>query len=197
MLQWLDEGALRLVAGLRWGPLTALMTLLSAWWVKGVVIAAVGGIADLRRLPRAVPVSAVLATLALLAASLSADLLKEVVGRARPPLADPGRTALVGLPGDGSMPSGHAATAAAAATVVALLHPRLRPPLAALVAAIGLSRVYLGVHYPSDVLVGLALGVAVGWAVVALARRAVRARREDGARMEGRLEIRLPRTAEE
>jgi undecaprenyl-diphosphatase len=95
------------------------------------------------------------------------------------------------------MPSGHAATAAAAATVVALLHPRLRLPLAALVAAIGLSRVYLGVHYPSDVLAGLALGIVVGWAVVALTRRAVRARREDGPRMEGRPEIRLPRAAEE
>jgi undecaprenyl-diphosphatase len=82
------------------------------------------------------------------------------------------------------MPSGHAATAAAAAGVVALLHPRRRLPLAPLVAAIALSRVYLGVHYPSDVLAGAALGLAIAWAVVALARRAVRRRREDGAVIE-------------
>jgi hypothetical protein len=92
------------------------------------------------------------------------------------------------------MPSGRACRAAAdgrrpVAPAPALAVGRAR-------AAIGLAGLP-GVHYPSDVLVGLALGVAVGWAVVALARRAVRARREDGARMEGRLEIRLPRAAEE
>ena len=197
MLQWLDEGALRLVADLRWGPLTALMTLLSAWWVKGVVIAAVGGIADLRRRPRAVPGSAVLATLALLLASLSADLLKEVVGRARPPLADPGLTALVGLPGDGSMPSGHAATAAAAAAsspcctrACACRWPRWSRRSASRGSTWG------STTHPTCSR-AWRWGSALGWAVVALARRAVRARREDGARMEGRPEIRRPRAAEE
>jgi undecaprenyl-diphosphatase len=80
----------------------------------------------------------------------------------RPALAEPGVTALVPIPGDASMPSGHAATAAAAAGVVALLYPRLRLPLVARVAAIGLSRVHRGVHYPSDVLAGLALGARRG-----------------------------------
>jgi undecaprenyl-diphosphatase len=180
----LDEAVMRLILDLRWGPLTAVMALLSAWWVKGVLIAAAGAVADWRRRPRGVPWSALLATAALIVASLAAGALKDVAGRVRPALAEPGVTALVGLPGDASMPSGHAATAAAAAGVVALLHPRLRLPLAALVAAIALSRVYLGVHYPSDVLAGAALGLAIAWAVVALARRAVRRRREDGAVIE-------------
>jgi membrane-associated phospholipid phosphatase len=180
----LDEALLRMVIDLRWGPLTALMTLLSAWWVKGIVIAAIGALADWRRRPRSVPWSALLATAALLIASAASGLLKDVFDRVRPALAEPGVTALVSLPGDASMPSGHAATAAAAAGVVALLHPRLRAPLAALVAAIALSRVYLGVHYPSDVIVGAALGLAIAWIVVALARRVVRRRREDGAVIE-------------
>jgi undecaprenyl-diphosphatase len=180
----LDEALLRMVIDLRWGPLTALMTLLSAWWVKGIVIAAIGALADWRRRPRSVPWSALLATAALLIASAASGLLKDVFDRVRPALAEPGVTALVSLPGDASMPSGHAATAAAAAGVVALLHPRLRAPLAALVAAIALSRVYLGVHYPSDVIVGAALGLAIAWLVVALARRVVRRRREDGAVIE-------------
>ena len=132
------------------------------------------------------PWTAALATVALLAASLSSALLKDAFDRVRPALAEPGVTALVPIPADASMPSGHAATAAAAAGVVALLHPRLRLPLLALVAAIGLSRVYLGVHYPSDVLAGLALGAGVAWLVVAAARRAVRARRQDGAVIRGR-----------
>ena len=173
----LDEALLRLVLDLRWGPLTALMALLSAWWVKGVVIAAAGAVADWRRRPRSVPWSALLATAALLLASLASGLLKDAFDRARPALAEP----LVSLPGDASLPSGHAATAAAAAGVVALLHPRLRLPLAGLVVAIARSRVYLGVHYPSDVLAGAGLGLAIAWLVVALARRVVRARREDGA----------------
>ena len=180
----LDEALLRMVIDLRGGPLTALMTLLSAWWVKGIVIAAIGALADWRRRPRSVPWSALLATAALLIASAASGLLKDVFDRVRPALAEPGVTALVSLPGDASMPSGHAATAAAAAGVVALLHPRLRAPLAALVAAIALSRVYLGVHYPSDVIVGAVLGLAIAWIVVALARRVVRRRREDGAVIE-------------
>ncbi|HSJ72699.1 MAG TPA: phosphatase PAP2 family protein [Miltoncostaeaceae bacterium] len=180
----LDEAVLRLLVDLRWGPLTALMALLSAWWVKGVVIAAAGAAADWRRRPRSVPWSALMATAALLVASLASGLLKDAFGRARPALAEPGVTALVSLPGDASMPSGHAAAAAAAAGVVALLHPRLRLPLAGLVGAIALSRVYLGVHYPLDVLAGAALGLAVAWAVVALPRRAVRRRREDGTVIE-------------
>jgi undecaprenyl-diphosphatase len=181
LLRSADEAVPGLLADLRWGALTAVMALLSAWWVKGVAIAAVGGLADLRRRPRAVPWTAALATVALLAASLTSALLKDALDRVRPALAEPAVTALVPIPGDASMPSGHAATAAAAAGVVALLHPRLRLPLLALVAAIGLSRVYLGVHYPSDVLAGLALGAGVAWLTVAAARRAVRARRQDGA----------------
>jgi undecaprenyl-diphosphatase len=176
-----DQWALRLVTDMRAGVLTAVMALLSAWWVKGVVIAAIGGVADLRRRPRAVPWTAVLATVALLAASLLSGLLKDAFDRVRPALAEPGVTAIGALPPDASLPSGHAATAAAAAAVVALLHPRLRIPMIALVAAIGLSRVYLGVHYPSDVLAGAVLGAAVAAVVVVAARRAVRPAREDRA----------------
>lgn len=168
----LDEAVLRAVIDLRWGALTAVMTVASAWWVKGVAIAALGGIADLRRRPRAIPWTPLLATSALVVASLASGVLKDALDRARPAVAEPGISALVPIPADASLPSGHAATAAAAAGVVALLHPRLRLPLAALVALIGLSRVYLGVHYPSDVLAGLALGLAIAWAIVALARRA-------------------------
>jgi undecaprenyl-diphosphatase len=186
LLRSADEAVPGVVQELRWGALTALMSLLSAWWVKGVVIAALGAVADLRRRPRAVPWTAALATIALLAASLASGLLKDAFDRVRPALAEPGVTALGPIPGDPAMPSGHAATAAAAAAVVALLHPRLRLPLIALVAAIGLSRVYLGVHYPSDVLAGLALGAGLAWLVVAAARLAVRARRQDGAVTEAR-----------
>jgi undecaprenyl-diphosphatase len=99
-------------------------------------------------------------------------VLKDVAGRARPPAADPAVTALTSLPADGSLPSGHALSAFAAAGVVAMLHPRLRLPVLALAALVGVSRLYLGVHYPLDVLAGAALGLGVAGVVLVAARRA-------------------------
>ncbi|MFW5741413.1 MAG: phosphatase PAP2 family protein [Myxococcota bacterium] len=68
-----------------------------------------------------------------------------------------------------AFPSGHsmgsAATYGAVAVIVAARYPRWRLPLlalcAAIVAAVGVSRAYLGVHYPSDVLAGWALGATL------------------------------------
>ena len=61
-----------------------------------------------------------------------------------------------------SFPSGHAASAAAFATGVALELPVLAAPAGALAAAVGASRVVTGMHYPSDVLAGFATGTAAG-----------------------------------
>jgi undecaprenyl-diphosphatase len=166
-----DRSLAEAVEALRSGPLTAVMTLLSAWWVKSLVIAGIGTVADLRRRPLRLPPTPFLAGAALLAASLLSDQLKELAGRVRPSLADHGLSALVAVPGDASFPSGHATSAFAAAGVVAALHPRLRVPVLALAALVALSRVYLGVHYPSDVIVGAALGLAIAAVVVALGRR--------------------------
>jgi diacylglycerol kinase family enzyme/membrane-associated phospholipid phosphatase len=62
-----------------------------------------------------------------------------------------------------SFPSGHAASAAAFATGVALELPVLAVPVGGLAAAVGASRVITGVHYPSDVAAGFALGTAAGF----------------------------------
>ena len=70
-----------------------------------------------------------------------------------------------------SFPSGHAATSAAGAFILAFLLGRGGVWLALLAVAIGFSRVYVGVHYPLDVLAGAVLGLAVGVAAAALVRR--------------------------
>jgi membrane-associated phospholipid phosphatase len=95
-------------------------------------------------------------------------VIKNLTDRPRPPLADRDFQPLIELPQSSAMPSGHALTAFAAATVLSTIAPRLRWPLVALAGTIALSRVYLGVHYPSDVLVGSALGVGVGLGVLDL-----------------------------
>lgn len=64
-----------------------------------------------------------------------------------------------------SFPSGHAAGAFGCATLAALIWPRLRWPALFGAALISLTRVYLGQHYPSDVLGGASLGVATAAAV--------------------------------
>ncbi|GAB2892734.1 bifunctional phosphatase PAP2/diacylglycerol kinase family protein [Streptomyces deserti] len=64
-----------------------------------------------------------------------------------------------------SFPSGHAASAAAFAAGVALESPAWGAAVAPVAAAVALSRVYTGVHFPSDVVAGAALGVGAAFAV--------------------------------
>ncbi len=104
------------------------------------------------------------------AADLLADALKRLTGEQRPAFRYPEPPALVHVPHDGSFPSGHAATSFACATVLAAFAPRLAPVLLVLAAAIAFSRVYVGVHYPLDVVAGAALGAAVGLVLLALVK---------------------------
>ena len=177
LLVELDDFAIEATQTIRWEPLTVLFVVASAWWVKWPLIAAFGAIGDAR--PRcASRLCALSASLAAGVAALSVALIKEVTDRARPPVAEESSVVpLVPIPESTSFPSGHAATAFAAATAVALVYPRLRVPVLVLAALVALSRVYLGVHYWSDVLVGSLFGIAVGWATVYVVRWAVRVRR--------------------
>jgi undecaprenyl-diphosphatase len=106
--------------------------------------------------------------------------LRQAIGRDRPPLVYPEPKPLVDVPHSGAFPSGHASTAFACATVLAWASPALRAPAVVLAAAIAWSRVYVGVHWPLDVLGGAALGVLVSTALLMLAAsppRSPRARR--------------------
>jgi undecaprenyl-diphosphatase len=101
---------------------------------------------------------------------LLATALKEVFDRPRPfeevGAAEPLLRATVGE----SLPSGHASTSFAGALVLAYLVRRAIPALFALATLIALSRVYIGVHYPLDIVAGAVLGVAVALAAIALVR---------------------------
>ena len=102
--------------------------------------------------------------------------LRDWIGRRRPPLVYPEPKPLVHVPHSGAFPSGHAATAFACATVLAYWDRRLAVPAYVLAAAIAWSRVYVGVHWPLDLLGGAVLGVLVATALLRLLRALRRSR---------------------
>jgi membrane-associated phospholipid phosphatase len=164
------------------GPgLTAVMLAASRWGAPRV-LAIFGAVAALVFLTRAWRRAAVMLLIVMAGAGILDVLLKQLYARARPlPLFD-----FYPSPRSYSFPSGHALFAACFFGGVAVLasHRVHRPAariaiwLAAvvLVGLIGISRIYLGVHYPSDVLGGLAAG-AVWVATVALGDRLAEHRR--------------------
>lgn len=90
--------------------------------------------------------------------------LKNIVARMRPYHRFEDILPLIGHPGDFSFPSGHSASAFAAAGAFAgNLNRRVGAVFLLLALCIALSRLYLGVHYPSDVLAGIFIGLIISW----------------------------------
>ncbi|NEB07636.1 phosphatase PAP2 family protein, partial [Streptomyces coelicoflavus] len=149
----LDQRAFEAVAARTWPGADPLLPRLSRGANHGVLWFAVGAALAASRTPRARRAAARgLASLGL--ASLTINTLgKRSVRRTRP-LLDPVPLVrqLKRQPITTSFPSGHAASAAAFATGVALESPAWGAAVAPVAAAVALSRVYTGVHFPSDVL---------------------------------------------
>ncbi|MER3525121.1 MAG: phosphatase PAP2 family protein [Ignavibacteria bacterium] len=98
---------------------------------------------------------------------LSSTVIKPLVGRVRPCHALPldQMHLLVGC-GGLSFPSSHAVNNFGVATMFSLYYPKARAALYAWASLVALSRVFVGVHYPSDVVGGAIIGTFVGWCVV-------------------------------
>lgn len=107
--------------------------------------------------------TALTALLALLLTAVIGNLvIKHLVMRARPFEAYPYVSLLIKAPQDYSFPSGHAATSFAVAWVLAHGQPKWAPVVLIVAGMIAFSRLFLFVHYPTDVLAGMVIGVAAG-----------------------------------
>ncbi|MGW7820406.1 phosphatase PAP2 family protein [Streptomyces puniciscabiei] len=166
----------------------------SAWSTYGLavfaVLAAVGWWRARRSGVVAAAVTALLVPVVVVVAYGMNSALKLVVREDRPCQSLHVRTLeACPAPGDWSFPSNHAAIAAAAAVALVFVSRRLGVTAVVAALAMGVSRVWVGAHYPHDVLAGLAVGALVAVAAMAGIRRQSEAlaRRLTALRMGGLL----------
>lgn len=119
--------------------------------------------------PRTRPAAFRMCLAVALAYAAASGVLKPLVGRLRPshPAIMAGRTLETQPPSSYSFPSGHAATAVAGALAAARVVPGAGWAFWGVATLMAYSRVYLGVHYPSDVVGGALVGAACAWLVLA------------------------------
>ena len=86
-------------------------------------------------------------------------ILKNMIHRDRPCWIDPSITLLVKLPSDFSFPSGHSMNGFTASVSILLCDKKLGIPAVILAAAIAFSRLYNFVHFPTDVIAGIVIGI--------------------------------------
>jgi membrane-associated phospholipid phosphatase len=128
-------------------------------YLLGLVAAGLG-IAELRRDFRRGFVVGVAGAMAVMIALGLACAFGQVITEARPFVTDRDTVKLIAHGADNGFPSDHATVAAAVACAAALAWRRWTIIVAALAVFVGISRVFVGVHYPGDVAAGWALGAA-------------------------------------
>jgi undecaprenyl-diphosphatase len=163
----LDRALFRAIFGVKRAPLTSVMR---AFTVAGSAGALWGFLAAAAFLLTGLEPSRLLIPWTAIAASWTvAEGVKYLFDRARPFLWDTEIAPLIKTPSSSSFPSGHSATAAAGAITLSVLYPSFAPLLVLAGLLVVLSRVYLGVHFPFDVLAGIVIGISTSAVVLAVA----------------------------
>ena len=104
---------------------------------------------------------------------LSAQVLKPLFERIRPCVALENVRLLTGMKTSYSFPSAHATNIFAAATFFTLFYPKGKWAYLTLALLVSISRVYVGVHYPSDVIAGAIVGWIIGWIVFQILKQLI------------------------
>lgn len=103
------------------------------------------------------------AVISLIGATIMGNaFLKNIISRNRPCWIDDSIALLINNPKDYSFPSGHTYASFAVSVAIFMYYKKLGSVLIVLATLIGFSRLYLFVHYPSDVLAGMILGIITG-----------------------------------
>jgi undecaprenyl-diphosphatase len=102
---------------------------------------------------------------------ISHNVIKEIFERVRPCGSLPDVHLLVGCTSSYSLPSSHAVNSSALAMVISWHYRKLTIPMILCVLLVAFSRVYVGAHYPTDVLAGVVLGVGFGLGICLILKR--------------------------
>jgi len=170
-MEW-DNQLFLLINGLagRWPWLDGVMKALSdpgSYFVPGFVIFGYW----LWKYRRQAIIQAALLSLLVVGVDLIGAQIKKGIARPRPCRALENVEAIMGCGEAFSFPSNHAVNSAAGTIFLQSFYPRITWIASPLVILIGVSRVYTGAHYASDVGGGWLLGAGMAWAFVALLRR--------------------------
>lgn len=169
MIEWFDSVILDWFVSIHQPVLTATLRVITALGEGGAVWILVGILLLLKKETRE---TGAVVLLALLFCLVTGNLiLKNLVARPRPCWRDPGVEMLIAIPRDYSFPSGHSMSSFAAATGLFVRKKKWGIPALALALLIALSRMYFYVHYPTDILAGTLIGIALGCLSAALVRR--------------------------
>jgi undecaprenyl-diphosphatase len=137
------------------------------YWIIPIAVAAVWFLIHEKKKAMSILVMSILTVS--LSDSLTVRVIKPLVARERPCASDnaiKGGRFLIDQKSSYSFPSAHAANAFGQAMLFSFFYMRWAWLFFSLATVIGFSRIYVGVHYPSDVLAGACLGVMVAWLVV-------------------------------
>lgn len=163
----LDRALFRALFRLKWSRLTGVMRAFTvvgtAGFLWGVVAFVAFVITGLR------PEHLILPWASVALAWTIAEGTKYLFDRARPHIYHPDIAPLIKTPSSSSFPSGHSATAAAGTITLSVVYPPLAPLLVVCGLLVCLSRIYLGVHYPLDVLAGALIGTVVSVVLILIA----------------------------